>query len=87
MLGLSFQKRQVELVENKDYVFVEVVANEDGYSSITPSPMSHYQFLKEFKLSNCIICTSNSLSSFFAPDTNPDMGFHDHRDIISAIAY
>ncbi len=80
------EKGKVEFCEYKDYIFIEVIAYHEAYSSIPPSAMHKQKFLKILELTDSIITGSHSLSAFFSSDPDSNMRLHDHRDIICSIS-
>src|SRR5204863_7438671 len=58
-----------------------------AYSDVVPSAMHEQKLQEETKLGNRIIGSSCCLKSFSTRDTNTDMRFLYHGDIVGTISY
>jgi hypothetical protein len=65
---------------------VEEVCYRLAHAAVGPATMHKDQALEEPELAYSIVGGHSRLSTFFTNDTNPDVGFLNHGDIIGPIS-
>ncbi len=58
---VAIDEGEVKLAKHEDDVFVKVVADELGNSSVSPSPVNKRKTFQKLELTNCVISRSGSL--------------------------
>ena len=63
----------MQLCENKDDIFVKIVANHLGNSHVAIPAMNHQETLQILKLTDSVVSRSHRLCSFFTSYSYTDM--------------
>ena len=78
-------KTEEILHDNIEEVFVEIIAYEPGYLTISFATMEEEERSEELKFADSIVTCSCRLHTFSASDSNSNMSLVDHGDVICAI--
>ncbi len=82
----SIEQCEIEFCEDKDNVFVEVIAYHGWNPCVPVSTLKDQEPQQELELRYSKVCWPHSLRAFFAFNPNSYVCLHNHRDIISAIS-
>ena len=69
----SREKSKVVLHSDVEHIFVEIIEHKKWVPSVCFSSMNKHEGLQELELSNCIVCTSCCLLSFFSKNSYSNM--------------
>jgi hypothetical protein len=64
---------------------VEEVGNTLGETAIGPATVNKHKSLKKTELTDCIVGRHDGLPAFFTSNTNTNVGFLDHGNIVGTI--
>jgi hypothetical protein len=76
---------KIQLSKHQHNVLVKIVTNNDTDSAVTPTTMDKKQPMQVKELTDCVVCTSNCLSSLLTSDSNTNVSFHYHWHIVGTV--
>lgn len=83
---ISTEECEVELWDGKDHVLVEEVQDHFGNSNVIPSSVNEQEFPQSLEFRNSKVTSLDSSHTFITVDTNTDVSFLDHVNIVSTIS-